>query len=233
MSDRHQVVKIQSGKYLRLKVCGMREPENIRELVKLPIDYMGLIFYPHSPRYLPDDGAAVQLIRHLSVRKVGVFVDEEMDEVLKKWDQYKLDFVQLHGSESLFYCQQLKKKGLKIIKAFAVDENFHFSNTEAYEFDCRYFLFDTKGARPGGTGKQFDWSLLENYTGKLPFLLSGGIRPETIGNILALRHPRLHGIDVNSGFEDAPGVKNIGMIKKVIQDIDNKEFTPDDYNNMS
>ena len=113
----------------------------------------------------------------------------------------------------------LKRQGLKIIKAFNVNENFDFETTLPYEKVADYFLFDTKTPLHGGSGQKFDWRLLDKYTGHIPFLLSGGIGPDDAEEILKINHPKLTGIDVNSGFEDEPGVKNIEKLKNFIDQI--------------
>ena len=231
MGESKQVAQIKSGDYLRIKVCGMRDATNVAELLTLPIDFMGLIFYPPSPRFV-EAGAQVPMQQKVGIHRVGVFVDAPLEEVIEKVDRFALDMVQLHGQESLFYCQQLQKKGIPIIKAFAVHDRFQFSITKAYELVCDYFLFDTKGAQPGGNGTSFNWALLDAYEGQLPFFLSGGIRPDMAESIIAFEHPQLFGIDINSGFESRPGMKAMDKITQFLQAIDSKESTLDDYNNI-
>ena len=217
----------------------MREKYNISGLRQLPVDYMGLIFHEKSPRFLEakDDDLSflkepIQRFGILqeNIQKVGVFVDAEKEYVFSKVKEYGLDYVQLHGNENIFYCEELKKEGLKIIKAFAVDKNFSFTNTEAYQYSCDFFLFDTKGEKPGGNGIAFDWSVLQNYKGETPFFLSGGISPKMDEEIKALKHPKLYAIDLNSGFEIEPGFKDIDLIATFINNIKNpitiKVITP-------
>ena len=204
---------------LVIKVCGMREAENIREVEALGINWMGLIFWPKSsryvsemPDYLPQD-----------VKRVGVFVDEDLDTVKKKADDYALDLIQLHGSESPDYVRALKTSSSinpltsSIIKAFNIATSDDFEQTKDYEGLVDYFLFDTKGPSVGGNGVQFDWDVLKDYHGKTPFLLSGGIGPDDAERIHAFHHPQCIGIDLNSRFELSPGLKDINKLKTFIQ----------------
>ena len=206
----------------------MRETYNINGLRQLPVDFIGLIFYDKSPRFLEEKEADLSFLKEAIIRfgnsnqyikKVGVFVDAEKEYVLAKAREYNLDFVQLHGTENIFYCEELKRAGLRIIKTFSVDETFSFTNTEAYQYYCDYFLFDTKGEEPGGNGVAFDWSILNNYKGETPFFLSGGISPKMADQIKAFQHPQLYAVDLNSGFEIEPGFKDIDLIATFINDI--------------
>ena len=217
----------------------MRETYNINGLRQLPVDFIGLIFYEKSPRFLEvneiDQSYLKDAIQRFGnsneyLKKVGVFVDAVKEDVLAKAREYNLDYVQLHGSENIFYCEDLKKSGLKIIKAFQVDKHFSFTNTEAYQYYCDYFLFDTKGEKPGGNGLAFDWSILENYKGETPFFLSGGLNPKSSDQIKTLKHPKLYGVDLNSGFEIEPGFKDIDLIATFINEINHKiTIEPDNY----
>lgn len=216
---------------MQVKVCGMREPDNIQELLALPIDMMGFIFYPESSRYV---GSQKELPNWIAahaddfnlIKKTGVFVNAGTPDVLNAIHDYELDLVQLHGTESLGYCQELELlwsassiRKASLVKAFSIDETFDFASTSAYEAYCTFFVFDTKGAGFGGTGQQFDWALLEKYTGSTPFLLSGGIAPESVSAILNLEHPLLMGVDINSKFEIAPGLKDVERVGRFVQQI--------------
>lgn len=206
---------------LKIKICGMRDPANITGVVAgSSPDYLGFIFYPRSKRFagfrpLPEVLAVVPD----SVKKVGVFVDETPETVLEVIEQWNLEAVQLHGKESPDYCHRLKISGMVVIKAFSVDETFDFSTLEGYSQSCDFFLFDTKGLLPGGTGNKFNWQLLSNYQGDKPFFLSGGIGPDDWKAISELSHPQLLGIDINSGFEISPGWKDVESIRKFIREI--------------
>ena len=214
---------------MRIKVCGMREPENTKALAQLAVDYIGFIFYKNSPRYVGEETLIGFLEDNkmllLNLTRVGVFVNAEIEYVLNKVHDYKLDFVQLHGDESPEYCMELQSywdistmRRAQLIKAFGVDENFDFEATEAYERSCSMFLFDTKaGKQYGGTGPRFDWSVLQDYQGNHPFLLSGGIDEDTADQIKHLDIPQLHGIDLNSKFETEPGLKDIDKIKRFLE----------------
>ena len=189
-----------------------------RELVeKLPVDWLGFIFYPQSKRFVGNDPE--RFLFDSDKPKVAVFVDENAFEIMALAKNFGFSMVQLHGKENPQTCRMLKRQGLKIIKAFSVNENFDFETTKSYEKVADFFLFDTKTPQHGGSGQKFDWRLLDKYTGHIPFLLSGGIGPDDAEEILKINHPKLTGIDVNSGFEDQPGIKNIEKLKEFITKI--------------
>jgi len=196
---------------MKIKVCGMRESENISELMTLKPNYIGFIFYEQSKRFVSD---FPQIEIPSSVKKVGVFVNESVDEIIEKATRHQLDFVQLHGDETHEYCEELSAKNIKTIKAFSVDENFDFNKTLPFEKHVALFIFDTKGKNYGGNGVKFNWDLLQNYKGKTPFLLSGGINKNDAPEIKKIKHSAFLGIDINSGFELEPGLKNITEIKE-------------------
>jgi phosphoribosylanthranilate isomerase len=201
---------------LKIKVCGMRNQENIAALSDLGVDYLGFIFYDKSSR------SAVDLdfnVESNELIRTGVFVNEAVDFVQKKIKDYKLNAIQLHGDESPRYCKALIQKDLSIIKVFSIGESFDFESIKDYEEYCDYFLFDTKGKERGGNGIVFNWSLLENYKGTNPFFLSGGISPESIDAVKAFKHKKLFGLDLNSKFEIEPGLKNIDQLKLFIDGI--------------
>ncbi|RXR19163.1 phosphoribosylanthranilate isomerase [Flavobacterium amnicola] len=188
---------------MKLKICGMKYPNNILETAQLKPDYLGFIFYEKSPRYFYGGLPTI----NPSIQKVGVFVNASLEEILAKIKQYDLQIIQLHGNESPEFCHLLKHINTTIIKVFAVDDAFEFSQIYPYESVCDYFLFDTKGKNPGGNGTSFNWQLLQQYPSKKPFFLSGGIGLEDIEKIKQLNLP-IHAIDVNSKFESLPGLKN-------------------------
>ena len=211
---------------LKIKVCGMRDPENISGVVAALPNYLGFIFYPKSKRFvgfepLPEILAIVPD----SVKKVGVFVDETPEKVMEIVQNWNLDVVQLHGNEPAEYCSQIQNAGITVFKAFSVDDQFDFSSLNAYSRVCDYFLFDTKGQLPGGTGQKFNWQLLENYKGDVPFFLSGGIGSDDLKAVLIFRHPQLFGIDINSGFEISPALKDVEKVKDFILAINRKEYS--------
>ncbi len=177
---------------MKIKVCGMKNPDNIRELSRLPIDLIGLILYPQSPRYIENLDPEDLNILPENISRVGVFVNEEEKKVKEAVEKYKLDYVQLHGNESAGYCKKLKLTcpSIKIIKAFSIAEASDFEQTQQYENAADYFLFDTKTPRYGGSGQKFDWSVLVEYKGNTPFFLSGGISSEDVFSIKKLKHDR-------------------------------------------
>lgn len=196
-----------------VKVCGMRDAENIRQLETLGIDWMGMIFWPKSKRYV--SMPPVYLPQH--VRKVGVFVDASLDAIRQHVEDYQLDIIQLHGQESPETLKTLKP--LTLIKAFNIATPEDLPKTEPYEGLADYFLFDTKGKSVGGNGEKFDWSVLDNYQGETPFLLSGGIGPEDMQDVKTFHHPKCIGIDLNSRFETEPGLKDITKLKQFLEAI--------------
>ncbi|MDR1815012.1 MAG: phosphoribosylanthranilate isomerase [Tannerella sp.] len=207
-----------------IKVCGMRDAENIRAVEVLDIDYMGFIFYPKSPRYVsPADMGAKEAIRACTKRKVGVFVNSTLDEILQVSDNYLLNAIQLHGDEPPSLITALKQRGFEVIRAVSVGEGATFGGFNGVELPA-YFLFDTKTAGYGGSGRRFDWTALDGYNGETPFLLSGGITPDCVDAIKAVAHPKLAGIDLNSGFETAPGVKDVCLLRAFLLELEGVDF---------
>jgi len=199
-----------------LKICGLKYPENIQAVANLKPDFMGFIFYPKSPRYAePLDSAALNALP-ASIKKIGVFVNEDLENILTIAYKYKLDGLQLHGAELVDMCRELKKLGYLVIKAFPIAEAYNFKVTKNYEGVCDFFLFDTKTDAYGGSGVKFNWQMLKEYTGDTPFLLSGGIAADDAEAIHKIEHPKFAGIDLNSKFEDKPGLKNISLLKEFI-----------------
>jgi len=199
-----------------IKVCGMREPENIRYVEMLDVDCMGFIFYARSPRYVTEKSEYVEAIGNCKKNKAGVFVKEPLEGMLEKARLFRLNTIQLHGNETPDLCDELRQRGYAVTKAFSIASSADFRQTEKYRSVCNLFLFDTKCAGYGGSGKRFDWSLLGAYQGETPFLLSGGITPDCIEAIKCLRHPQFAGLDLNSGFEISPAMKDAGKIKEFI-----------------
>jgi phosphoribosylanthranilate isomerase len=202
-------------KNVKLKICGMKETENIKEISALHPDYMGFIFWDKSKRNMTLDS-----IPELpeTTKKIGVFVDASIDEINHKIDQFQLDLIQLHGNESVEFCAILNKSNIKIIKAFAVDNFFDFSVLKEYIPFVDFFLFDTKGKLPGGNGITFDWKILENYPYEKPFFLSGGIGKTEVDAIKDFFKTEVSkkcaSIDVNSRFETKPGCKSEIKLRK-------------------
>ena len=191
----------------------MREAENIREVEALGIDLMGFIFWEKSSRYISKRPAYLPT----KCKRVGVFVDEDIESVKRIAYDYALDYIQLHGHESSDYCAQLQ--GLHLIKAISVSSRNDIATYKTYEGLVEYFLFDTKCPSVGGSGQQFDWSVLSAYDGSTPFLLSGGIGPDDAERIKSFHHPQCIGIDLNSRFELAPGLKDVIKLQAFIKEL--------------
>ncbi|MDD2512171.1 MAG: phosphoribosylanthranilate isomerase [Proteiniphilum sp.] len=200
-----------------IKICGMRNADNIRAVEQLGADWMGFIFYPGSPRY------AGNQLTYLPERmkRVGVFVDEAPEKVTELAAHYRLQLLQLHGSEPPDVCRAFRLQGYRVIKVFGVESGkpFPAEQIQPYEGSCDFFLFDTGTPQYGGSGKKFCWELLSDYRGKTPFLLSGGITPDDADAVRAFSHPQFAGIDLNSGFETAPAMKAVVLLKLFLYQI--------------
>ncbi len=195
---------------MRLKVCGMREVINIKSVLELKPDLMGFIFYPKSKRFVKTlslDGIDFQ-----STQKVGVFVNEPLDSLKAKVKTFGLDYVQLHGDESLSYLAEVKYLGVKVIKVFRIKHQLPVDQLLAFEQDADFFLYDTLSHEYGGSGERFEWKILNDSPSSKPFWLSGGLCLNSLKKLNSINHPGLIGIDVNSKFEDYPGMKNIELL---------------------
>ncbi|MBQ9533858.1 MAG: phosphoribosylanthranilate isomerase [Prevotella sp.] len=201
----------------------MRDADNIRAVEALCIDWMGFIFWPKSSRYVSERPAYLPT----KCKRVGVFVDASIDDIRQHVADYALDIVQLHGHESPAFIRQFQRSFVdcgfaavpRLIKAFNIATTEDLEITKPYEGIVDYFLFDTKGPSVGGNGQQFDWTVLADYVGESPFLLSGGIGPDDAERIRAFHHPKCIGIDLNSRFETAPALKDINKLKEFIKEI--------------
>ncbi len=201
---------------MEVKVCGLTQADNITAVITAGADYIGLIFYPASKRYVAKDTGLSYFVKQIgTVGKVGVFVDAAEAEIRNAVRDYKLDAVQLHGAEPVAYCRRIKAI-VPVWNAFAIGPAFDFLQLEAYAPYCDRFLFDTPGAGYGGTGQAFDWSLLEDRLLPRPLMLAGGIGPEDALKIKDLRIDGLKGVDLNSRFEIYPGYKDATRIKNFI-----------------
>ena len=208
---------------MKLKVCGMKS--NILEVAQLHPDYLGFILWDGSARHFEGE---IPVLPE-GIKKTGVFVNAPLDEVMSKIERYGLQAVQLHGAETAEYCAQLgdalgkTKKEVDIVKVFSIKDRFDFGQLRPFEPHCDYYLFDTKGKLPGGNGYTFDWKVLADYPSQKPFFLSGGIGLKSIGALKtflqspAARH--CHAIDVNSRFENAPGLKDVDKLKQFVLDM--------------
>jgi phosphoribosylanthranilate isomerase len=202
---------------MKIKVCGLRDTENLKQIAALNPDFVGFIFYDQSPRFVGDE-LDEEVVKSLprNIRKVGVFVNASPDYILRSVKKYDFQYVQLHGNETPEYCRSLRNRGLSLIKAFRVDESFNFSMLNNYKAHCDFFLFDAKGDQPGGNGITFDWSILKRYDNEKPFFISGGIGLDNLNQLDALKGMKLYGVDVNSQVEIAPGVKDVAKVKELI-----------------
>jgi len=199
---------------MEFKVCGMKYEDNMEAIAALNPNYMGFIFWEPSSRFFENK------IPHIppNIKKVGVFVDADIHSIMEKINTHDLNAIQLHGNESSTYCKELKQaleqnnNTIAIIKAFALRDTFDFTVLNPFENVCDYYLFDTKGALPGGNGYTFDWGILKDYPSTKPYFLSGGIGPNEIEQVLDfLKTPAAtycKVLDLNSKFETAPGLKD-------------------------
>ena len=209
---------------LKIKVCGMKVPDNIKAVSGLKPDLMGFIFYPPSKRFIGLDFEKNHLNSvSKSVIKTAVFVNASIDEVLEFAKLYEMQAVQLHGNETPEFCQQVKDAGFVTIKAFGVDDGFDFATLIPYENQVDLFLFDTKTEQHGGSGKTFNWKVLQNYKLEKPFMLSGGISLDNLDEVLELKHPQFYGLDINSKFEIEPGLKDVELLTKAFEKIKRHE----------
>lgn len=232
-----------------IKVCGMRDANNIQEVSKLDIDMMGFNFWPRSKRFVRSIGAEAGIMpdyspsrldyavdvngkRHFvfpkRIKRVGLFVDEMPQTIITYVYNYSLDAIQLHGSESPVMIENLRKalvpdivKDIKFIKAFGISTEDDLKQTASFEGIADMFIFDYKSPGKGGSGKHFDWSVLEAYKGNTPFLLSGGIGPDDAEAVKAFHHPMYAGVDINSKFETAPALKDVGKLETFVNTIKN------------
>lgn len=203
---------------MRVKICGLTKLDNAMEIAALGPDMIGFIFHPGSPRY-----ANVHEVRKIvkalpeDITTVGVFVNRPLQHVMDVMRLTGLDAVQLHGYEDVQTCAILKEAGYQVIKVFHVESDIDFEKVEPYTPHCDLFLFDTKTKKYGGSGKHFNWEILQYYPFDTPFFLSGGIGPADLEQIRSLDLPNLTGIDVNSKIETLPGVKNVNKAKMLFE----------------
>lgn len=192
----------------------MRDSENIRAIEQTKADLMGFIFHPKSPRFV----ASLPEYMPKKQKRVGVFVNASLEQILAKAQKFSLEYIQLHGDEPPAFCSELKNRGLKVIRAQRIANADDIIRAESYNM-ADLMIFDTKTELYGGSGKKFNWQLLENYKGCVPFLLSGGIRSDTFEEIKAFFHPQFAGIDLNSGFEISPALKDVEKLNNFIEKI--------------
>jgi len=202
----------------KFKICGMRYLPNVKELLAFKPDYLGFIFFVGSKRFT----AAHEMDRIVKLdfgntKRVGVFVNEDIETVLEFRDRGYFEVVQLHGDETPEYAGRLKKEGLEVIKAINVDDQLNGETLNAYHGHLDYLLFDTKGKYRGGNGWKFDWNILKRINHKTPFILSGGLTPADIEKTLSLNIPEMKVLDFNSQLEVKPGIKNVSLVEELVQ----------------
>ncbi len=199
----------------KIKVCGLRDQKNIQEVIALKPDLAGFIFYKGSPRYVGQE-FPVHFINDLpdSIEKIGVFVNESSEQILKIADKYGLDYVQLHGEESARDCEDLKNRGIKVIKAIPVSDRKSLDAAKIFDNKVDYLLFDTQGKYRGGNGIPFNWNILKSYALTTPYFISGGLGVEELKQLSNCELPGYAGVDLNSRFEISPGIKNIDSLKE-------------------
>lgn len=198
-----------------IKVCGMREAENIRAVEDLGIDMMGFILYHKSARYVAEPPKYMPT----KCKKVGVFVGADSKEILRQVERFGLDYVQLHSEETPELCRELKGRNIGVIKAISVAVAEDIKAADRYDGCCDYFVFDTKCEGYGGSGEVFDWGVLAAYDGATPFLLSGGLGDDCVDGLRHFDHPQMAGYDLNSRFESRPALKDIDRIKRFLNEI--------------
>ncbi|MCC5932547.1 MAG: phosphoribosylanthranilate isomerase [Cyclobacteriaceae bacterium] len=204
---------------MKIKVCGMKDPQNIAEIADLNPDYMGFIFFEKSPRYAETLNPEVMKSINPNIKKAGVFVNMETEQILHTAKKFHLDALQLHGNEKPELCRKLKDHGFEIIKAFQVDDKFDFDTTRSYAGVSDYFLFDTKSTGWGGSGVKFDHEILNRYDFYKPYFISGGIELKDIPVILSGDFPLPATIDINSRFELSPGMKDVALVARAIENV--------------
>lgn len=200
----------------------MRDLHNIEQLIDLPIDYIGFIFYQKSPRFVQ---SLIPSHTTKQTKRVGVFVNETFANIMAKVDSYGLQTIQLHGDETIELCASLQKNGLEVIKAFGIDDQFDWTTLEKYLNDVDYFLFDTKSTQYGGTGKPFGWQQVQQYPYSKPYFLSGGLGLDNLHQAINITDNRLYALDLNSRFELKPALKNIELITQALSIIQNEQVS--------
>jgi phosphoribosylanthranilate isomerase len=198
---------------MKIKVCGLKDPENVKAVAVLNPDYMGFIFYNGTPRFVDDLSPEALETIPASINKTAVFVNEDIKTISRLLDQYEFDFVQLHGNETPAFCKTLREQAI-VIKAFGIDNDFDFKQLDKYKNKVDLFLFDTKTKIHGGSGIAFDWNVLDKYEMDIPFFLSGGLSLDNLDAIKSIYHPQFYGVDLNSKFEVSPGIKDLKKLQQ-------------------
>ncbi|MDB5031451.1 phosphoribosylanthranilate isomerase [Mucilaginibacter sp.] len=198
---------------MKIKVCGLKYPDNIKAVADLDPDYIGFICYDRSPRFVSEVPADALNGLAASILKTAVFVDENEQEINRLIEEFGFDAIQLHGQETPEFANSFRNK-VTVIKAFGLNEDFDFNQLNDYIGKIDYFLFDTKTDMYGGSGKTFNWKVLDKYKLNMPFFLSGGLNLDNLEQVTKIVHPQFYGVDLNSKFETAPGMKDIKKLKQ-------------------
>jgi phosphoribosylanthranilate isomerase len=201
---------------MKIKICGLKHPDNIKAVADLAPDYMGFICYAPSPRYATGLQAETLADLPAAIKKTAVFVNEDAETITQLIAAYNFDAIQLHGNEDPEFCKSFRSK-VAVIKAFGLDKGFDFERLNDFAGSVDYFLFDTKTDIHGGSGKSFDWTLLDNYKLDIPFFLSGGLSLDNLDEVRSINHPQFYGVDLNSKFEIEPGLKYMDRLKKAFE----------------
>ena len=204
---------------IKVKVCGLTDPGNILSVAEAGADYLGFIFYKGSKRYAYNLRPVDLQLLPPSIIKTGVFVNEKIEVLLETAFRFNLDMIQLHGEEDRDYCSRVRDEGFLVIKVFGIDGSEIPTAVNSFTDVCDFFLFDTMSAERGGTGKKFDWSVLDEQNIPIPFFLSGGIAPGDINKILKIKNNNLWGVDINSLFESELGIKDVSKVREFINEI--------------
>lgn len=200
---------------INIKVCGLTRLEDMTELEMLGVQYGGIIFYEKSPRFAREKLDPEKVRQLKRIKKVGVFVNADKAYILEQKEKFGLEMVQLHGDETPDFCSSIRKY-IPVIKAFRMNDEKDLKSTKQYAGVSDFFLFDAPGKLYGGNGTLFNWELLKNYEGNIPFFISGGIGLSEAEQVMHFSHPALHAVDINSRFEIRPGEKKINEIKQFV-----------------
>ena len=205
---------------MKVKVCGITRVDQLNELHEAGADYAGLIFYPGSKRFAGLKlREAQEEIKGIPIKKIGVFVNEELQSVLRYIKEFGLYAVQLHGEENPGYCKCLMAE-VTVIKVFRLEgEEDVDALLQPFLDACHYYLFDTASKDYGGSGRKFNWEVVEKAVIGKPFFLSGGIAAGDVESLRAFRHKWLEAVDINSSFESQPGVKDLYKVSSFISEI--------------
>ncbi len=204
---------------IKIKVCGVTNLENMNQWIDAKPDWIGINFYKKSKRFVSPTNA--RAFAPLHIKKIAIFVNANLLQVLRCCRLINADIVQLHGTESPNFCASVRRMGLTVIKSIGISDQKDFEIAANYDQHVDYFLFDTKTKDFGGSSEKFDWSLLKQYLGSTPFFLSGGLDHDDVDKIRLLNHPQFYAIDINSRFEILPGIKNSTLVKTFIQTLRN------------